>query len=635
MPTRQLLRAGKLTAFLEDGILRDIRLGPYPVLHSIYAAVRDRNWSTIVPRFSTYSVKQHADSFDVHFSAEHVNDEVDFAWQGTISGTSESIISFAFDGRARRTFLKNRVGFCVLHPMELAGSPVEIETPTGTLVSSFPQHISPHQPFKDIVAMRYTLAALPDNPLELRFEGDIFESEDQRNWTDASYKTYCTPLSRPYPVEIHKGDLIRQVVVLQVSGNPGALSATTEQSTPLAVQVSVQTIGHLPPLGLELADEHEALSVTDIERLHMLQLAHLWVELDLDIEGWQERLRRAGELATKLIAALELSIIGDRQEGLDELATVISALPAPVTRVFLFAHGNHVTTTEVVERAREIFKRAKISPLIGGGSRANFAEFNRASLPLHTIDVAGYPINPQVHAFDDASLVETLRAQAATVTNARRLAPTKPLSIGPVTLKPRFNPVAVGSPAMVRPGELLDNVDTRQVSLFAAGWTIGSVRQLASAGANWLTYYQTHGWRGLMERTVPTHSGSPLPVLPGALFPLYHIFADLGEFASAELLALETSDPTLIEALALRREGRLLVLVASLSDQERSIALTIPPLQNATLRLLDETTAQQAFDDGESYRWQSRQELIGTQRQLTLHLLPYAIARLDGLLQEE
>ena len=29
--------------------------------------------------------------------------------------------------------------------------------------------------------------------------GDVFEMEDQRNWTDASFKTYCTPLRQPFP----------------------------------------------------------------------------------------------------------------------------------------------------------------------------------------------------------------------------------------------------------------------------------------------------------------------------------------------------------------------------------------------------------------------------------------------------
>ena len=36
------------------------------------------------------------------------------------------------------------------------------------------------------------------------FNGETFEMEDQRNWTDASFKTYCTPLSLPYPIKIIK-----------------------------------------------------------------------------------------------------------------------------------------------------------------------------------------------------------------------------------------------------------------------------------------------------------------------------------------------------------------------------------------------------------------------------------------------
>ena len=36
----------------------------------------------------------------------------------------------------------------------------------------------------------------------ISFTGDLFEMEDQRNWTDASYKTYSTPLRIPYPAPI-------------------------------------------------------------------------------------------------------------------------------------------------------------------------------------------------------------------------------------------------------------------------------------------------------------------------------------------------------------------------------------------------------------------------------------------------
>jgi hypothetical protein len=49
---------------------------------------------------------------------------------------------------------------------------------------------------------------------QLDFEGDVFQTEDQRNWGDASYKTFCTPLSLPFPVQLQKGDTVWQRVTL-------------------------------------------------------------------------------------------------------------------------------------------------------------------------------------------------------------------------------------------------------------------------------------------------------------------------------------------------------------------------------------------------------------------------------------
>ena len=33
-------------------------------------------------------------------------------------------------------------------------------------------------------------------------EGDSWETEDHRNWTDASFKTYSRPLALPYPYKV-------------------------------------------------------------------------------------------------------------------------------------------------------------------------------------------------------------------------------------------------------------------------------------------------------------------------------------------------------------------------------------------------------------------------------------------------
>ena len=40
----------------------------------------------------------------------------------------------------------------------------------------------------------------------LAFEGDPWETEDQRAWTDASFKSYAPPLAWPHPVTLQAGD---------------------------------------------------------------------------------------------------------------------------------------------------------------------------------------------------------------------------------------------------------------------------------------------------------------------------------------------------------------------------------------------------------------------------------------------
>ncbi len=79
--------------------------------------------------------------------------------------------------------------------------------------------ISPDQPFKE---SRDPLDTPSGVEADVRFEGDLFEMEDQRNWTDASFKTYCTPLRNPYPVRLEAGATVHQAIHLRLntSGAP-------------------------------------------------------------------------------------------------------------------------------------------------------------------------------------------------------------------------------------------------------------------------------------------------------------------------------------------------------------------------------------------------------------------------------
>src|SRR5205823_13641010 len=121
---------------------------------------------------------------------------------------------------------------------------------------------------------------------------------------------------------------------------------------------------------------------------------------------------------------------------------------------------------------------------------------NRNRPNAEALDFVCYSVNPQVHAFDNSSLVETLATQATTVESTRQFVGRVPIAITPITLKPRYNPDAAGPEPAPRPGELPAAVDPRQPSLFAAGWTVGSLKYVAESGVASATYFETTGWRG-------------------------------------------------------------------------------------------------------------------------------------------
>jgi len=66
-------------------------------------------------------------------------------------------------------------------------------------------------------------------------EGDSFEMEDQRNWTDASYKTYLRPLGLPFSYTSMRGEDIEQSVTISFSGK-----STAARSETGAAQIMVQ-----------------------------------------------------------------------------------------------------------------------------------------------------------------------------------------------------------------------------------------------------------------------------------------------------------------------------------------------------------------------------------------------------------
>ena len=134
--------------------------------------------------FSALAVDAAADSFDIRYQAEHRDGHIDFVWQARITGHADGVITFAFSGEARSTFLKNRIGLCTLHPMrECAGLQARARHASDSDSEvTFPELVSVEQPvigFDDLRGLSYDAGA--GARVELTFDGDIFETEDQRN----------------------------------------------------------------------------------------------------------------------------------------------------------------------------------------------------------------------------------------------------------------------------------------------------------------------------------------------------------------------------------------------------------------------------------------------------------------------
>lgn len=631
LPEPITLRAGPLSMSFVSGEIHYIRLGGREVLRRVYVAVRDRYWRTIPPSLLEIKKNIGEESFEVRFEIENKKHEVDFGWRGSIVGQRNGTISFTMEGAARSTFWRNRIGFCVLHSTtELAGSPCSVETVDGArLDGKFPSLISPHQVFSGVRAISYEL--LPGVQAEVRLLGDSYEMEDQRNWSDASYKTYSTPLSLPYPVEIKAGTVVSQTVTVGVKGNVPA-APPSPSITPAVFTLNPKRTVSMPRIGLGISSGAEPLSPKAVARLRMLNLSHLRLDLDLSSESCESRLRQAADEVTRLGVALEVALFSltGAQTEMQDLRAALDRLRPPVATWLVFHPSGRPVPEEWVKVARACLADYNPAAKVGSGANSCFAELNRCRPPTAALDLLCYPLNPQVHTVDNASLAENLEAQGPMARSAREFSGGAPLAISPITLKPRFNPNATGPESVPSASELPPQVDPRQISLFGAGWTVGSVKHLGEAGVYSATYYETVGWRGVME----SDEGPPLPgkfpSLPGSVFPLYHAFADWGEFAGGEIVSSISSAPLEVEGLALRKDGRLRILLANLTSKPRVVRV-IAGVEAGDFQLqsLDENNAEWAMLEPDSFRASPGKLLQFGNQGAELDLLPYAVARLD------
>lgn len=571
------LRAGDLSMIYESGFLRYIKLGEYEVLRMIYFALRDHNWDTMPGEIIDEKLDFRERSFSIFYTWKSTSKDFPFYWNVEIKGTPDEQVSFSIEGEAKGDVRKNRTGFCILHSVpENMGKACQITAPDGKVVpGQFPRYISPHQPFLDIQKMEWPLDQFGDAILS--FSGDIFEMEDQRNWTDDSYKTYCTPLEKPFPVLLKKGEEVCQRVDLVVHKK----QEISEVSSGACILSLDKALTKKPALGIAATPLSEPLHSKYVEKIRQLNFDVYQIEVDFSHPVWRDNLNtriiecQLLNLEVRVVLFFTENYLEETQAFLDEVKSDVGVI---LKDVLILSKDHKSTPSRVIDEVVPKLREALGSIAIGAGTNAYFTELNRERIKDDSLDFVSYSVNPQVHAFDDSSLVECSIAQAYTVESAHQYFPQKGVHVAPITLRPRFNPNATSEDAPLEEGALPDTVDSRQWSLFGAGWTLSSMLSLSKSGADRAVYFQTVGLNGIFLGPDADLAESHDLRVP-KVYPVYHLLKVLLKHKDTEWLPIQSSNPLSICGVAMKYANGYKLLIANLKDQELDVVMDNPGVE--------------------------------------------------------
>ena len=403
--------------------------------------VRDPDWGTVPSTVRSATVASLAEGEGVAIEAMH--DPVGFEWRATVEARERGELSFTFDGSARRSFEYRRIGVCVLHPWRAyVGATYEATTPLGPRRGSFPMRIAPQArvdgSYRPMIEAFSHLAVTftGGQVLEADLEGDLFELEDQRNWTDGSFKTYSTPLARSKTRRMRAGEHVRQRVVLRLKG---AAPPTTEPDVPSA-SVGGRTGRVVPPIGMSVTSE-------PIEGAQHVKVPLVAADPDLD------------SLAQARGPSSWRSLVDPTAPSVDRLAPRLRALP--IARVLVSRTDEETASRDLVDEVRARLGLEGVP--FAGGTSTFFSELNRNPPERDTLDGVAFAISPEVHAVDERSIRETLEIQAQVLAQARDLVGDSTLHVSSVLLS------------------------SDHPKSFADAWTSGCLATLIAAGAASIT----------------------------------------------------------------------------------------------------------------------------------------------------
>ena len=588
LPPRVAFTAGPFTFERVGGRFAHLRVQGHEVWHGFAFLYRDQHWGTPEPLFERIDHAADPDGFSLtlegHIPARppiqlslHLRCDAG----GTLHVRSRAVPAGDLDA--------NRIGLCLLYPMQAGGCAVEVEHVDGRISrSTLPAHVPPWPPFTLVRALRHEYA--PGHWADARLTGDTFELEDQRNNADASFKIYSRSNLMPRPYRLRGGAAIEQSMRLRVESLAPRIIAP-----PPTVRVGVSSVpAPMPCLAIGPHDASAAEPVGQALAELRPALLHLMLDAAAQPMDWQGIAR----LLAIADARLRLDIHGAATaDELRALAGRLRAAGIAPESVAMFPG-----TPPALETLRTLFPEA----LVGGGTPHFFAQFNRLE-DLGRADFLSFTVCPIVHDAGDAGVMSGLRSLPSMLASARACHPGCLLRIGPSQIGARASPLGHQPETDGLRRVALARRDPRTRGLFGAAWLLGHFAGAVRGGAEAVTAMALRGDAGLLDDDA------------GGLrrHPAFFVWATIARWR--RMREVEVNDSPQVTALAGERDGRLEMLVANLSSDTLEIAAG----SWEAVQLMDARAWQAHAERGVPGAWRDIEHRDGT-----LRLPPFATARL-------
>jgi hypothetical protein len=585
--TRRVEHAG-FTLDIARSAIRNITYQGAQIIDLLYTAIRPWDWSTLDPEEHTENVEISGENCIVTIN-DRINDSLHGKMVLTLQPNGKFTIDYQLTGLA--DFEINRWGVCFcLHTGDWMGSTVTASGNTYSLL----KEISPQRVIDGVTQGLFPASndmhfVAPDKrSLKVISTGKVLEAEDQRNWTDNTYKIYSGSLAEPRPFIIEKGAEWEQRVEFEVTP-PAAL-------IPDGSKIITKEIAALPRIGVQFNGE-PLLPSDDLEKALFI--------LDIDHIRINEESLSAQKIATvsKSGLALEAALLSPNSgDGLlQEVEHLSNRVPAG-SRLLIHREGRGIVQTQ------DLPKNTSLNSYIPG-SDAYLVDLHRNEYNFG--DAVSYSMAPTVHSTDPETIFKTLYTQKESIEFAKKFVAPQ-VSVSPITFSTRGNPetghlrenrINFAQPAMAE----------QIKELSAAAWTLGSVFALASAGAYSGTWHELFGEHGVIY-----NEGSAIK-----FSPTFHALSALGAHHAHEITIATSLDGSWVAFED--RESRKMVVAS-----QRPWIVEITPKVLSGYKSIQSLHADECEKASQIMDWWSYAEINPLLGDIPLSITPFEILLLRG-----